>query len=179
MHTQHCGYHWPGSKAPGHQYSQCGLNIHRSGLIAYKSNDLLYRTLENKIPYRKKAPSCLRVNEISVSYFCCGILQSVKWFYYSVFFYWKVDCGYLLFSPHFHADITNFIFMNKRMELQLLWFMVKNAALIKDGPYIKSTVFFSYCWLGVHHISLSAVDYMSWLGRCLCPIWCIINENAG
>ena len=34
---KHCGYRWPGAKAPGHQYPQCQLNIHCSGPILYKN----------------------------------------------------------------------------------------------------------------------------------------------
>ena len=33
VHTQHCGYWWPGAKAPGHQYPWCRPVIQRSIVI--------------------------------------------------------------------------------------------------------------------------------------------------
>ena len=40
-HTQHCGYWWPGAKAPGHQYPQCWPNIHCIGPVSDKKYNIL------------------------------------------------------------------------------------------------------------------------------------------
>ena len=37
VHNQHCGYCFPGAKAPGHQYPQCWLTVYCIESVSYKN----------------------------------------------------------------------------------------------------------------------------------------------
>ena len=64
MHTQHCGYWWPGAKAPGHQYPLCWLNTHCMRPVLCKNVTFVVNNIRKKkkeIVFYKKWSSCLRV----------------------------------------------------------------------------------------------------------------------
>ena len=56
VHSQHCGYWYPGAKAPGHQYPQCWLNVDCIIPVLYKNI-----TPSNKIAFWTKLSRYLRV----------------------------------------------------------------------------------------------------------------------
>ena len=56
-HSQHCGYWYPGAKAPGHQYPQCWQDIR------FIQRTLRCQWAALKLFFCFKQPSCLRVME--------------------------------------------------------------------------------------------------------------------
>ena len=57
VHTHHCGYCWPGAKAPGQQYLQCWMNIISFGPILYQNSTFIMNdTKKIKSHFEKSNP---------------------------------------------------------------------------------------------------------------------------
>ena len=86
MRSQHCGYWCPGAKAPGHQYPQCWLNIHRIGPVSYKNVAHKVNSIRkwNHI-LKKKWPSHLRVKMTRGMGWSTGINSLPHSFKYVIF----------------------------------------------------------------------------------------------
>ena len=67
VHTQDCGYWWPGAQAPVHQYPHSWPNIQK----------ILYICHEQQLNLDIKWPSSLRVNKVNMKRLCLFSIQHI------------------------------------------------------------------------------------------------------